>query len=228
MQLSIIVSILNSHEIVRRNNLHYGKMDIPNDVEILFIDDGSEPPIESPYVVHRTNDKRPWTWALGRNQGARMAKGKYLLMTDLDYIITLSVIHDARDFRGDRMGFKREFGVLDENGNFTQDVPTLLEYGLLPARIPAKGVKMPPHPNNFVIRKDLFWEMGGYLENRIGRDYPQGEDRYFKKTWLRFVKAGKAVGADYRPTLYMFPNGQFCGDADFNPFELFHNLSRKQ
>jgi hypothetical protein len=112
----------------------------------------------------------------------------------------------------------------------------------MPSRIPTRGVKMPPHPNNFVMRKDLFWEMGGYIETRIGRDYPQGEDRLFKKRWMQFVGAGKAAGADYRPMLYMgkaagadyrpmlymFPNGQFCGDVDYNPHGLFHNLSRRK
>jgi hypothetical protein len=203
-------------------------MDIPNDVEILYIDDGSNPPTDSPYVAARTNDTRPWTWALARNLGARICRGEYVLMTDLDYIILPSVIEDARQFDGDRMGFKREFGILDESGEFTQDIPTLLEYGLMPSRIPTRGVKMPPHPNNFVMRKDLFWEMGGYIETRIGRDYPQGEDRLFKKRWMQFVGAGKAAGADYRPMLYMFPNGQFCGDVDYNPHGLFHNLSRRK
>jgi hypothetical protein len=42
------------------------------------------------------------------------------------------------------------------------------------------------------------------------------------------VTAGKAVMTDEdRPTLFMYPNGQFCGDVDFNPFGLFHKLSRK-
>jgi glycosyltransferase involved in cell wall biosynthesis len=92
MRLSIIIPVLNSHEIVRRNNLHYGRMDIPNDVEILYIDDGSDPPTDSPYVAARTNDTRPWTWALARNLGARICRGEYVFMTDLDYIILPSVI----------------------------------------------------------------------------------------------------------------------------------------
>jgi hypothetical protein len=25
----------------------------------------------------------------------------------------------------------------------------------------------------------------------------------------------------------MFPNGQYCGDVDYNPFNLFHALTRK-
>jgi hypothetical protein len=32
---------------------------------------------------------------------------------------------------------------------------------------------------------------------------------------------------DERPTIYMFPNGRYCGEKDFNPFGLFHDLKRK-
>jgi len=232
MKLSIIIPVLNSPEIVRRSLLHYDKMSLSDDVEILYIDDGSDPPVSGVckgLSIYQTNDFRDWTWALARNFGAKKAKGEYLLMTDLDYIIPKNVIEYARNFKGDRLRFKREFGVLDEHGNFTQDVETLLSYGLLPERIPKRGVKMPPHPNNFCIRKDLYWEMGGYREDRVGWPYPQGEDNWFKKTWLRFVKDGKAEDddPDLRPTIYMYPNGQFCGDVDYNPFGLFHKLSRK-
>ena len=125
--ISIIVPVLNSHEIVRRQNLHFGRMTV--DVEILFIDDGSDPPIESPYVAHRTNDTRPWTWALARNKGAKIAKGDYLLMFDLDYIITEDAIKDCLGFDKDYRGFRRQFGCLDENGNFVQTVEELVKWG---------------------------------------------------------------------------------------------------
>jgi len=46
MKLSIIVSIFNSHEIVRRQFLHYERLGLPPDVEILFMDDSSDPPLE--------------------------------------------------------------------------------------------------------------------------------------------------------------------------------------
>jgi hypothetical protein len=234
MRLSIVVSILNSYEVVRRQLLHYSRMDFPDDVEILWMDDGSDPPLVDTVGVPGlriipTGDIREWTWAIARNSGARLARGGYLLMTDIDYILSRDAIMDAREFDGDRMGFKREFGVLDENGFFTQNMDVLLSYGLDPARIPTRGVKVAPHPNNFVMRKDLFWQMGGYREDRIGWPYPQGEDRHFKKVWLEWVKKGRAKGHDYRPTIYMFPNGQFCAgnDVDSDPCGLFHKLSRK-
>ncbi len=227
MRLSIIVSILNSHEIVRRQNLHFERMNLPDDVEILFIDDGSDVPIESPYVVHRTNDKRPWTVELARNIGARMAKGEYLLMTDIDYIITKDAIESALTLKEDKMRFKRQFGVLDENGNFTQDLNVLREYGLLESRIETRGVQLSPHPNNFVMRKETFWMLGGYREDLVDKPYPNKGDTYFKRVWADAYDKGIVTMCDYRPILYMFPNGQFCGDVDYNPFNLFHDLTRK-
>ena len=227
MKLSIIIPVLNSHEIVRRQNLHFGRMDL-KDVEILFIDDGSTPPIESPYVAHRTNDYRPWTWAIARNKGAEIAKGEYLLMCDLDYIIPEDVIHDCLKFDKGYRGFRREFGLLDENGNFIQTIEALKQWGWPEDRFESRGFELPPHPNDFLIKRDKFFEMGKYREDLVEKPYPQGEDRHFKKTRMRWDKKGK-LECDWetRPTLYMFPNGQFCGDVDYNPFKLFHDLTRK-
>lgn len=230
IELSIVIPVLNSHEIVRRQFLHWSRLDLTG-VEIILMDDGSDPPIEGKLQnvsIYRTGDTRPWTWALARNAGARRALGEYLFMTDIDYIISQEALDDAWFFTGDRLGFKREFGVLDPYGNFTQNIDVLKAYGLDPQRIAVRGVKMPPHPNNFVMKTELFWKLGGYREDLIGKPYPQGEDRHFKKALLNAVAAGEATMTDTnRPTLYMFPNGQFCGDVDHNPFGLFHNLSRK-
>jgi len=235
MKLSIIMPFLNSHEIVRRQLVYMRRQDFPDDVEIIFMDDGSDPPLEVPdnppknFTLHATNDFRKWTSSLARNTGAKLAKGKYLFMTDGDYIISPQAVDRARRFDGDRLGCRREFGVLTEDGEFTQEHSVLLEYGLVPRRIRERGTKLPPHPNNFVMRKTLFEEMGGYDEERIlSRDYPQKEDTHFKRHLMRLVGEGKVqVSHDKRPVLYMFPNGQFCGDVDYNPFGLFHDLTRK-
>lgn len=232
MKLSIIISILNSHEIVRRQLLHFKKMDLPDDVEIIFIDDGSDPPLIYDnglrnFIIYPTNDKRPWTVELARNKGARVAEGKYLLMTDIDYIIPRDAIESALNLKEDKMRFKRQFGVLDENGDFTQDFDVLRFYGLLESRIQERGTNLPPHPNNFVMRKETFWMLGGYREDLVEREYPNKGDTYFKREWANAYEKGKVTMCDYRPTLYMFPNGQFCGDVDYNPFGLFHDLTRK-
>ncbi len=237
--LSVIVPVLNSHEIVRRQLCHWMRMGLQSlpDVEVIYVDDGSDPPHENRdwnpknFQFIQTHDTRPWTWALARNRGAKEARGDYYLMTDLDYIISRELLDKCRAFRGDKLRFRREFGVLLEDGTFTQDMQTLIHYGLNPGRVPTRGVAMPPHPNNFCIKKDVFWAMGGYREDLFMKPYPQGEDRHFKAVWHKFVMEGKAKEepADDRPMIYMFPNGQFCagGDVDTNPFGLFHTLTRK-
>lgn len=239
MKLSIIVAVLNSHEVVRRQILHYDRLGLPDNVEVVFMDDGSHPPLScwnlltgvfgSRVKIVPTHDYRPWTWAVARNSGAKIARGEYLLMTDIDYIIPKEALEAALAFNGDKMRFKREFGVLDEQGQISQDPEVLKTYGLSEERIKSRGLRLPPHPNNFVMRKDLFWELGGYLEDRVGQPYPQREDGEFKRRWMSWVEQGKCQDSDYRPTLLMFPNGQFCdgGDVDSDPLNLFHKLTRK-
>ncbi len=230
--ISIIIPVLDSHEIVRRQLIHWKNLNLPEEVEIILVDDGSDPPIKDEIGVKNlriiaTHDTRPWTWALARNRGAREAQGDYYLMVDIDYILPKEAIYAALAFRGDKMRFKREFGVLDENGNFTQDWEILKQYGLPEERLREKGTKMPPHPNNFVMKKEVYWAIGGYREDLCENPYPQREDGIFKREFVKGIEEGKWSDFDFRPTIYMFPNGKFCGDVDYNPFNLFHALTRK-
>ena len=128
------------------------------------------------------------------------------------------------------MAFRREFGVLDEYGNFIQTIEALKAWGWPEERYEKRGFQLPPHPNEFIIRRDLFFAMGKYREDLVDKPYPQGEDRHWKKTRMQWEKAGKLkIDWDARPTIYMFPNGQWCigGDVDTNPFNYFHDLTRK-
>lgn len=240
MKLSIIVSILNSHEIVRRHLLYFERIGVPDDVEILYMDDGSNPPLSFPDCklknlriiptgIPQFADGKFIDGRVGRarNMGARLAQGEYLLMTDIDYIIPRDAIEAGRNLTYDKQGFRRQFGVLDENGNLTQDFDVLRSYGLLGKRIQERGTLIAPHPNNFIMRKSTFFAIGGYREDRIGWNYPDGHDRWFKRDWTRYYDSGKATLSPERTTLYMYPTGQFCGDVDYNPFGLFHKLSRK-
>jgi len=234
MRLSIVVAVLNSHEIVRRQILHYEKMDIPDGVEILFIDDGSDPPITSDtklknFFIYQTNDFRPWTVELARNFGIKKARGEYILITDMDYIIPRETILDALTLKEDKSSIRRELGVLDENGDFTQDLDVLRKWGVEEARLRRKGAYLPPHPNNFIMRKSVFDVVGYFDESRVDRPYPIGADAEFKRRWTKFYMKGLTTLRDnsLRPVIYMFPNGQFCGDIDYNPFNLFHTLTRK-
>jgi glycosyltransferase involved in cell wall biosynthesis len=233
MKLSIIVPVLNSHEVLRRQFLHFERIGIPEDTEIIVVDDGSDPPLEYsgslPVTIHYTNDKRPWTWALARNAGARIAKGEFLLMFDLDHIADRPLIDAARSCTYDKIQFMREFGVLLPDGTLTQDIPTLIEYGFDETRLKNRGLTLTPTTNSFIMRRDTFFTLGCYREDLVERPYPQGEDRLFKKVWGRALAAGLVTLSPHRPVLYMFPNGKVCkgGDVDTDPKGLFHTLSRK-
>jgi len=231
MKLSIVIPVLDSHRVVRRQLLHFSRMHPMQDVELILVDDGSDPPLK-PLLgtqmpldvrIHQTHDTRPWTWALARNAGARLAMGEYLLMTDIDHILTDEAIEFVRGFDGLKVQFQREFGVLDERGALKQDRALLASYGL----VPGKTLKVGPLPNNFAMRRDLFWDLGGYREDLVEKPYPQGEDRAFRSRWRTYQKETGAEVCAFRPTIYVFPTGKWCGDVDHNPMGLFHNLSRK-
>ena len=230
MKLSIVIPVLDSHEILRRQFLHWERMGMPDDTELIIVDDGSDPPLEYngslPVTIIKTNDKRPWTWALARNAGVRIATGEYVCMYDLDHIMPKESLDVCRNFNGDKVYFKRSFGILTEDGKISQDIDTLIKYGL-PEKKRNRSLRFGSLPNNICLKREVFWEMGGYREDKIGRPYPQGEDRSFKKSWGIWTrKQDREIITEGTP-LYMFPNGYFCGgDVDYNPFNLFHKLSR--
>ncbi len=240
MRVSIIIPFLNSHEIVRRQILHFAKMPLPDDCELIIIDDGSDPPITDPTGVARivyTNDKRPWTSSLARNTTAPKALGEYIIFADGDHIITKEIIEKVRNFDGDFMRFNRAFGVIDENGDVTQDLDVLRQYGLSDERIKEHGTYLNCHRNQYATRKDFFINvMKGYNERLIlTKPYPQREDGDFSKRWDKLYEAGQIkdfddlVGYEHRATILMFPNGKYCegGDVDADPKQLFHTLTRK-
>lgn len=244
MKLSIIIPVLNSHEIVRRQLLHFQKMGIPEDTEIIIVDDGSDPPLSFPEFektlplrIIATNDKRPWTSSLARNTTAPQAKGEYIIFADCDHIITKEMIDLVRGFNGDFVRFNRAFAVIDEEGNITQDFEVLRKYGLSEARIKEFGTYLNVHRNQYATRKDFFINvMGGYNERMIlTLPYPQREDGDFSSRWDKLHEAGKVrdfddlVGYEHRATILMFPNGKYCedGDVDADPQKLFHTLTRK-
>lgn len=234
MKLSVIVPVLNSHEAFRRQLLHFERSGLPDDSELIVVDDGSDPPLKNtsslPVRMYQTGDTRPWTWALARNYAARRATGKFLLMFDLDHIITREVMDFVVE-RGDnlllpeinrpRIHFIRRFGVLDENGQLRTDRETLESYGLTDTRS-----RIESHHNSFAMHADLFWKLGGYREDLIGQPYPQGEDSDFYNKWKDYAEENGAFSCE-GPTIYAFPTGRFCGDVDHDEKGLFHTLSRK-
>jgi glycosyltransferase involved in cell wall biosynthesis len=228
MKLSIVTAVLNSPEIVRRQILYYEKMPLSENVEWIVVDDGSDPPMDVTYCKlnnfskHSTGDTREWTQPAARNFGVKQAKGEYVLCTDIDHIVPRETIDFLLTDHGyDVVRFRRECGILDESGNFTQDMDVMHEWGLLPER----GLRLPPHGNSYCMRKGLFLGLGGSRQKDV---YPNRDEVPLKSQLKRLEKRGeiKILQDQTKPFIYMFPNGRYCGDKDYNPFGLFHNLKR--
>ena len=238
VKISIVIAVLNSHEIVRRQILHFDKMNLPIDVEVIFVDDGSDKPIATiiprntikNLIILETHNTGRWTQPAARNIGVKHASGEYVICTDLDHIITQPLLDYVRNSDADIIRFKREVAVLDDNGNFTNDTSMLLKWGFEESRLAKKGTKIPPHGNSYAFKRELYLKLGGVDERFVGTGrYPNREEAPLKRKLRPLVKDGSVVliDDDRRPTNYMIPNGKFCGDKDYNPFGFFHKLSRK-
>ena len=232
MKLSIIIAILNSHEVARRQVMHFRGMQLPDAVEILFMDDGSDPPLSFPDClpnlrIYRMEQSGLWTQGIARMRGAQLARGEYILMTDIDHVISASAIQAALDFKGDKMVFPRQFAVLGPVGEIIQDTTSLFEFGLSCSVYAGRGLNGGFHGNTFLMRKAAWEEMGGYDHDRIrsGR-HTMGEDREFNWRWRRSVAAGKYKPTVIGPIIYFYPLGRFHERKETNPCHLFHDSPR--
>lgn len=226
VKLSIIIAILDSHKIVIKQMKHFKRMYLPNDIEIIFIDDGSNPPLSTLPThgiknmnIYPTMDKRPWTQPCARNLGAMIAEGEMLLFTDVDHIIPSEVVLKARSYDGDKLHFNREYGVLDYKGNLDQSLNSLVRHGLTRKRFNARGVKVHRHTNTFAMRKRIFEELGGYPPRycNMGK-HDIWEDSNFYHKYRKYTEAGRCRPQELGGTVYVYPA------SNTDPLGLFHSL----
>src|SRR6266849_10005824 len=95
---------------------------------------------------------------------------------DIDQIITSEVIWECLHYQGDKLLWFSWPGILDERGNIVTDKKVLTEYGL---RILAPIV----HANSFMIRREIFYRLGGYSERHCGKY--GGHDIAFNERYFR-------------------------------------------
>lgn len=218
-QLSVIVAILESYEVVRRQLLHLNRVLTP-DCELILVDDGSVPsleatcasvPISFSFVLYCTHDRRPWTQPRARNLGAKLANAPKLLFFDIDHILTRDIVATCLRYSGDKLHWIRRPGVLDERGELVTDPAILADYGLTDG---SPSV----HANSFMIRTELFHLLGGYDERYCGQY--GGDDIDFNARYDLLSQRGLATPAEVRSEGYVFP------DPARDAKRLFHSLPR--
>lgn len=219
LKLSLIVSVLESYEVVRRQLLHLGRI-LTADCELVLVDDGSVPSLQAVsdavpkpfgFTLHCTLDRRPWTQPRARNIGASIARAGKLLFFDIDHIVSEDVLQRCLAFEGDKLHWTRVPGVLDDCGRIVTDRRTLVEHGMTDD---APSV----HANSFLIRRALFAKLGGYDERYCG-SYG-GDDVDFNSRYAELCRRGLARPEEVAGVGYVYPDP--ARDAQ----RLFHSLTR--
>lgn len=147
--------------------------EIKDRVQIILVDDGSpeghavdvDRPEGLPALsIYRVTEDRPWHQHAARNLGAHVAGQGWLLLTDMDHVLTEEAA---------RALLKRiRLGKLDPEAIYT-----LARIEADTGKPTMQNGKPKPHPNSFVVTRKTFWRIGGYDEEYRG----YGTDGKFKE-----------------------------------------------
>ncbi len=172
MRLSLLYTYYNNKRLmdIQLQNWNSYPRELKEDVDIIVVDDGSDPPLEVPecdlnLTVFRILEDIPWNQPGGRNLAAKYAQTEWMLVTDLDMVLLPSSCKAITE-----KSWKPE-----------------VVYNLKRVRMSTlKFYK--PHTGTCLITKDNYWSVGGYDEDFCG--HYGYDDTLFKK---QFPKKNKAL-----------------------------------
>jgi len=167
---------------------------LKREVEIVIVDDGSPDDTAAdalasmwdggrtglpPISLYRVTEDRPWHQHGARNLGAHVAKAKWLLMTDMDHIVSSSVLAETlRLLSTMHANDVLTFGRVDAPQTLTWRADHWPEF----ARTTREDGTLKPHVNSFVVNREHYWKLGGYDEELCGI---YGTDRHFRDRLFR-------------------------------------------
>ncbi len=149
--------------------------------EIIIVDDGSpEPAMDVPRPnglpvlrIYRVLKDMPWHQHAARNLGAHKANQGWMLLTDMDHMLTEA---NAVELVNTWLDEKTIYTLARVEAN--TGLPTM------------KDGNPKPHPNSFVVTKKLYWKIGGYDEDYSGI---YGTDGLFRSRAFAIAKRGHLV-----------------------------------
>lgn len=154
--------------------------EVKRDVEIVIVDDGSPDDTAADALasmwngdrtglpsisLYRVTEDRPWHQHGARNLGANVARGCWLLMTDIDHVTPASTVTEILRLLPS-LG-KREaltFGRVDAPATLTWRADHWPEFD----RTRRDDGSLKPHVNSFCLRRSHYWRLGGYDEDYTG------------------------------------------------------------
>lgn len=170
-RLEIIMPYYNSPGMLTSHLLAMGLFpdEIKKRLTLTIVDDGSQKPaldvmkhfhgkIGLKIKLFRILVDIPWNQHGARNLGADQAKDGWLFITDIDHTLPLRSIEYLFKYPADTrcfFTFARMSAVKDGDG--VRYEPMVNENG-----------RPKPHPNTYLLTKDLYWKAGGYDEDFCG------------------------------------------------------------
>lgn len=170
--VTLLYAYYNNPQMLRRHIVEWSKYDptLLDRVNFIIVDDGSmdAPALDAlaaerhfmgalDITVYRVQVDRPWGQDAARNIGMRNAETPWVLMSDMDHLLSFREFPKMFDFVERRA----------VRGNY-----------YMPRRARVGGAPYHPHPNTFVFHREDFWSMGGYDEDFVGF---YGSDGNFRK-----------------------------------------------
>lgn len=170
--LTLIMPYYDNPTMLGRHYEEWSKWppEIVSKLNVIIVDDGSpnEPAIGVPYRpnfvrIYRVLEDRPWHQHGARNLGAHVAPEGWLLLTDMDHML-------------ERAEFERLVGLLPVLAADSSYMFERIEADSRKPTITANGFPK-PHPNSFLMTRELYWQVGGYDEDFCGL---YGTDSFFR------------------------------------------------
>jgi glycosyltransferase involved in cell wall biosynthesis len=136
-------------------------------IEVIVVDDASpiapaasvvRPKSLPEHRIYRIAKDIPWNQDAARNIGAHEASSPWLLLTDIDHVAPEETLRGLLEMEKDR----KVFYTLGRTKFFSDEVRE-------------------PHPNSYVMTRDMYWAIGGHDEDYAGI---YGKDYLFRKRAL--------------------------------------------
>lgn len=179
MRLSFVYSYYENPFTLNRLISEWKKYDekILKDIEFIITDDCSRNfPLKNFNKQESLNvrffeiqQKVNWNWLACRNIGAYYAKGKWILVTDIDHFIS-----------------KEDIEIIYRRIKFLNG-----DYVYMMERRNLQNKRMNTHGNSFLMTREMYWKIGGYDETLSGKY--SGTTMAYKKRVLRDTKGFQLI-----------------------------------